>query len=834
MTVSFEDGTLATDGLDIYQAGTDWFIPLTAMVEALGIAITVSPMLGQADGFYLDESNLFSLDKNSCTATFAKEPHPFDCKQVVTFDDEIYVHAKLLEKWFSIQIKINSFTSAIIVGSDQKFPKQLRRDRDNKYDSVSSRENQAPTDYDETPLENKSVGDGSFDQQLTLGQQKTLLQEESYFRHDTIATIEVLGFETKGFMGGENDIISESSLSISKKDPHARLLGAFKARSIEMLDLTLPSLPLITSSIRAQGLLISNFPLTQPSSYSTRDFRGPLPSNWEVELYQNDILIGRRKASTASEYEFKEVTLYFGLNRFRIVFYGPQGQRKENIEVVNVGQQSTRPAESYYRFGSGVEVDKSNAVTSVAQYKHGFSSNLNAGVSFFQKSDPKTSTEKNYGLIDLSGSFSRFFGTLNFAGNSDSGSAVEATVQAPFDIFVFGASHASLDHFQSPLYNPSDNRYLTQINKVNGNLSLYSFLPVRLDAELLQNTYDDGTQTDQINQRTSWQIRNTYWFNSLSQYSQDEDRIMGQLLTIFPLERYELRTLSEYESHLNTFTPSLEYRVSDKYSYELEIMHDFNLHLTRYSGTFNRLFQHATLSAELTSDTQGNYRAIGIISYSGTHNPRRNDFKWSPRSQTSYGAASARVFLDNDYNGLFGEGDTPLKGVSLRVNQNDVNSETDENGEAIILGLPVHQDTDISLALKSLPDPFYRPSKKGFRLIPRPGQVCKLEFPITMQSEVDGMVQVEKTNGLRGLRNITVQLKDMDGTIVAFAKTESDGFYFIEGILPGDYILTLDFTQPELKDLEFIQITYPVHVTKTGLVESTFDFRASNKRSTQR
>lgn len=829
MAIYLTDGTMISDGIDTYQNGNDWYVPLTSLVESLGLAITVSPSLGRAEGFAFEENNEFKMDKTSCTAIANKQEASFNCGDVITYDDEIYVLSSLLEQWFIIKFRFDPFASTIIVMSDRKFPKQLRRDRDYEAQSITARLNQPPEGYTEQPVLDKKLGEGSFDQQISYEQKEKDNTKNTYFRHDTIAAIEIMGFETKGFLGGENNKITESSLSISKKDPHSQLLGPLKARSIEILDLTLPSLPLISTSTRAQGFQVSSFPLNQPNNFTTKDFRGPLPSNWEVELYQNDILIGRQISGIATEYEFKNITLYYGVNRFRTRFYGPQGQRKEQTEVINVGEQSAQPTESYYRFGSGTRVDKSNQLLSLIQVKHGFSSNFNSGLSYFQQHDRDNQETTEYGLIDFSGSFFRFYGALNFAANGDSGKAIEATIQAPFENFSLGYSHSNLSKFRSSLFNANDNRMVQRVDKLNGNISLAPLIPMRLDAEVLQTQYDDGDSRTEVKQRTSWQTWNSYWFNTITTNSEDQQNLEGEILMIVPVRRYEFRSAAGYSESLINFSASLEYRISDKYSYDAELQYNWEKRLTSVSATVNRLFRHITLSGELMTDSNRDYRAIVLASYSGTYSPRSNNFEWSSRAQTPFGAASARVFLDNDYDGVFSDGDTPMKEISMRVNQNDIDSETNENGDVMLLGLPAYQTTDVTVALKSLPDPYYRPAKKGIRLVPRPGQVCQLEFPIVIYSEIDGLVQVERKNGLRGLRNILVELKNSNNDVIATTKTESDGFYHFEDVPPGEYQVTLNLEKSEIKDIEFMQTSHSVTISKSGTSESSQDFRGLYK-----
>ena len=67
------------------------------------------------------------------------------------------------------------------------------------------------------------------------------------------------------------------------------------------------------------------------------DLRGILPSGYEVELYRNDILVGSIARAANDQYEFLEVPVDYGLNVFRLVFYGPQGQRREEVRRITVG-----------------------------------------------------------------------------------------------------------------------------------------------------------------------------------------------------------------------------------------------------------------------------------------------------------------------------------------------------------------------------------------------------------------------------------------------------------------------------------------------------------------
>ena len=87
--------------------------------------------------------------------------------------------------------------------------------------------------------------------------------------------------------------------------------------------------------------MISSFPLQQQTQFDRHTFRGDLPEGWEVELYQNRALIGFQQSRPDGLYEFNNVPLVFGLNEFRLVFYGPQGQRREETARFNIAESLT-------------------------------------------------------------------------------------------------------------------------------------------------------------------------------------------------------------------------------------------------------------------------------------------------------------------------------------------------------------------------------------------------------------------------------------------------------------------------------------------------------------
>jgi len=166
------------------------------------------------------------------------------------------------------------------------------------------------------------------------------------------------------------------------------------------------------------------------------------------------------------------------------------------------------------------------------------------------------------------------------------------------------------------------------------------------------------------------------------------------------------------------------------------------------------------------------------------------------------GAASARVFLDANLNGVMDAGEEPIEGAAFTVKgSRHPAARTDADGCAWLGHLPVKQNVDIALETATLEDPQWLPRPKGARLVPRPGRVAELDFPVIMTSEIDGTVYLVKKDVKRGIGNVLLELVDSEHNVVGSAKSAWDGFYIVPAVLPGDYLLRISARQLEQLNL---------------------------------
>ena len=133
------------------------------------------------------------------------------------------------------------------------------------------------------------------------------------------------------------------------------LLGPLKATHYGVGDVSLLSTGIVAASAPGRGAVLTNRPIERPDAFDKTIFRGDLPGGWDAGLYRNGQLLAFTNPNGDGRYEFIDVPLQYGADRFEIVLYGPQGQVRREIRQVQVGMDSIPPQQTWYWAGFAQE-----------------------------------------------------------------------------------------------------------------------------------------------------------------------------------------------------------------------------------------------------------------------------------------------------------------------------------------------------------------------------------------------------------------------------------------------------------------------------------------------
>jgi hypothetical protein len=179
--------------------------------------------------------------------------------------------------------------------------------------------------------------------------------------------------------------------------------------------------------------------------------------------------------------------------------------------------------------------------------------------------------------------------------------------------------------------------------------------------------------------------------------------------------------------------------------------------------------------------------------------------KWimSGKPLAETGTVAVSPYIDNNYNQQRDPGEAAPPNASMRIGSQTI--KVDDNGTAIATLLPVNTPVRIMMD----PDdqkanPTLSSGVDAYTVVPRPGKVIAVNFPLFETSQIEGTVSVppgEKPSGL------VVELVNTDGQVIRSAHSAFDGYYLLADIMPGSYKIRI--AGSSLKDRGFAQTEQP-------------------------
>jgi len=324
-------------------------------------------------------------------------------------------------------------------------------------------------------------------------------------------------------------------------------------------------------------------------------------------------------------------------------------------------------------------------------------------------------------------------------------------------------------------------------------------LPIGLD--LSRDVTQAGVASEDIVARVSANALATNFTNSLSWHADPNGQTATGALQVsrrvagFGLSG-QLAYLVKPESKLTSLAVSTNKELDANQRITVDLLRYFDTDVISLGGGWTRNYGSFGLSLSGRYGTDGQ-RAVGVQLFTSLgRDPRSQQMvsDWQPFANT--GAVAARVFVDANQNGVYDPGEDTIENAGFVLNGGGrSNMRTNPNGLAYLNRLTPHQYTDIALDPATLEDPQWVPEVAGLRVLPRAGKAQVLDFPVVMTADVDGMVYLQDLGKRRGIGAAEVELIDAQGSVVASARSSSDGYYVVQAVHPGQYHARISPTQ---------------------------------------
>lgn len=821
------------DVIAAYQRKDMLLIPMGALAEILDLAIDVNPGDGISQGFLFKENNTLFLDTSRNEVIIRGETRSYNNKLVYVLDDDIYVDASLLSKWFDIKINADLFSSTVKITSENPFPFLVKMEREERIAKTRARlaEEQSyyPHHYEPYDMWNIPFIDQTFDASRRQGDG----QSTNTFRSTTFATADLLNMSSSLYLFvSDDDALNDFRFTLGKKDPESELLGVARATEYALGYISEPRLKNLTiPGNQEPGALVSSFSLSRQDEYDRQRFRGDLLPGWEVELYQNDRLIGYQSEAVDGQYDFADIPLLYGKNYIRLVFYGPQGQVREQEEFFEVGQSLTKKGEHFYR--ALVSDNDRGGNRATAQYDVGLSNQISAsfiGASIPLDVNTTTVEQHNYVQAGLRSFWESFFITLDLIDDIDGGEALDFDIQTGIGDTSIKFNHTILNHFFSEEYKLTQQEFKDKTEFRIDTSIPPGYLPrIPFSLELIMSDFESGNDRNEINNLISLQTYGLSLSNLLKyiQNSDTQNIFTGTLGISSNYKGYGMRGTLNYEfqpeSEITNVDFTLRPPLYKDYQFTYGLNHSLRADLTELSASASKSVGSFNLSAGLRYNTDSVVSLDARFSIGLGREPREN--RWVPHALAiaGRGSVSARAFLDNNEDGIFNEGDEAIENVGFTVNNGYQQVRTNESGIAFMTGLLEYVPVNLAIAISTLEDPLWTPALEGMRIVPRPGQAMQLDFPIFTSGEIDGTVYLSRNGRTVPAGRVTVEIIDDRSRVIETTTTEYDGFYVISKIPLGKYRIRV--SRQQMSELDLRADEEPTfEITADDQFESGIDF----------
>lgn len=783
---------------------------LLELSEVLDFAITLSDDSQSASGWFISPTNDFTLDvgdRGILTADvvgerFTLAPDDYEA------DFDLMLEADTLAQWFGLTFSLDEAKLQLSVSSSRPFPfeaterRRQQQLRGNFQTSVSVL----------PPIDN---GYRLFSPPLLDAQLFTRKTDSNSSYGHSIASRQDLAFlSTNLFLSGNKDeTLQEARLTFIRESSEGDLLGPLGLTEVRLGDV----LPINAGTGRTSGFgrgISFNNIKAQLADNRLLNFTGIIQLGWDVELYRNGILLANEFDIQTGRYEFTDVELLFGNNDFELVFYGPQGQIERRNETYIVDQNALRANQNSFRFSAVDSNETLLGVTEIVEdptleglntglvYERGITDwfTLGVGASFFdprEGEDVKSFSLRNnlslgrFGLLNsviqwdneerrnYLANYRTRIGesnlTLNWNRNESEveiGGTLQDNTSSSVGIVVSGTlfpgTRHTINHENSWSRNTSASSSATQrfrqsLSMVTGIGSFnHSFIGTKVEGTTIDN---DWLVSGQLG------YRNRY------------GRLFMRLFSTF-----EYRPQTELES----LGASLNYPISSSLSSEFRYSYNVEQSTQSYDARLTWLGDNVSLSGFASYNDSENWSLNINARFSFGLNNENDATLITSRPISQAGALAVRVFEDLDLDKEYDEGEPLLDGVQVRAAQVS-RKDTTEDGTAFLNRLPNNRRTDIVVDETTLPDYTYMRLDDGFSVTGRRGLLQFADIPFTRGGELDGTVYFVNSEGEEEpLTYVKLNLVNEKDEIVATTKSEFDGFYIFEKVIPGDYRLFID------------------------------------------
>lgn len=731
------------------------------------------------------------------------------------FDNTFFVSDAFLERIFQIKTEIDYLNMMVDIDAPWDFPTTIKKNLEkNRAGGLYSYQRETFEDYS---FDNRWFGTPVLDVTLT----------KAWNRSGTGVTTNTDGYALNfaGIAAGLDVTAYLSGDSTNDRKPITRITGSREfleepgnpllLKKMEIGDVSGVNNSYFTNASSGRGVTLSSFKDLILSADKTIDITGPLQEGWQVELYWNEQLMGYRQNGVAGRYNFENIPVSYGLNTFKLVFYGPYGETKTEYKRYYSGTSPVKKGQFGYTInafqpdryliedhrGLDEQNKTSKSVFDVTGY-YGLTDNLTLMGSYTKTPNLENTNLQNFSMLGLQYAIDGLSLQYNLEANLDS-QRTGHHMEAQGDVYV-GTLYASADKYNK-IHSPVSSR---------GNDYMKDQYEARLSGMLPKNfpyyvsyrygSYELAPQKfHDISARISKQIRsgvnltleNTY--HKVTHGGEEEDYVQfgaykwwGKFSSEVWLS-YNAKPKGEFKD----FRLRGDWRTGRRTYLTAEYTRDLQRDMDSISISAGKVFDFGGLTLTVRADKDKNISTYLTYNISFAKEPDRANILYTGYSKFGEtGTVYARLKDEND---------EPLEGIGLNANGLEKEVYTDEQGYALLPDLATWEKTIVEVDEETLPDIALFPEEEQQRLVLRPGSIRTVDINFVHKGAVEGKLE----NTYDGLMfGYEVVAYDENDEIAASTFSDTEGYFVMEGLNFGTYKFVVQKDEKVLATLKNIVV----------------------------
>nr|MBI1229440.1 hypothetical protein [Cytophagales bacterium] len=798
--------------------GDDAYLPLGEILSLTEIPSTPSTNKFGLQGFYPSPKETWMVDPVAGVLILQGVSEPLPADDFYLGEQELYLEPSYFSKIFGLEFSVNPFNLSMTMKSRNVLPIDEKRKRETLRKQIQSKGSGQDALEMRYPLERKIVGLGVLDYNLNVDNSS----RKSSFGLQMRAGAEILGGDFQVNMNGSKNNVGQTVNLSGMRWRYVLPSGLAPERNALLSSVTLGQISTSSQTFSAQltGVALSNNPLIPRRELDVFVVDGYTEKDSEVELLIGGQLIDFMRADEVGYYRFNAPVTY-GTLRLTLRIYTPQGEIITQEKQLQIPFTFLPKGFVSYNFQGGKlmnapdslasdllgHADFSVGVTNAVTVRAGFDYGDYVGVDRTRSSFGISTRLFQQYLLDVDYLPSKFY-------------RVNASVFYANNITI---SAKTTDYFTQPQEVNGGTKPLG-----DGNLNVFvpfqlfgKFSGIRIGGEniWLQDGYKGNLQADF-----------NYQFGRVATRFNYRAQVMGLRVTdnlspeFTPGILLSSMTYSLPRSPiLPVFIKGMFFRAQAAYNTQTSQLSTVNVEVSQTlftSGRFTLSYDRNIVnksgaiqigflydfnfirSASQFTGRKGDYSIRQSLSGSLALDNQSGKLLPSNREQVNRSGISVRMFVDQNENGVFDEGEAiiPAKGIRLDKSANMV---LGSDGILRITQLQSYWVYRLEVNEDALPDITLAPKEKVIGFMADPNRVKSIDIPLYRTGVIMGSIQTETAEGLQGVGGLRITLQRMgDEEPLETIRTFSDGGYYAFGLLPGKYTLEID-----PKQLEYMKVS---------------------------